>query len=74
MAEPLPHRDVLAESVEIKIPWTSVKARLGEYGMTLIEPQLQELACKWVCNALTTGAHVIAGKVYRNLMVDIKVR
>ena len=33
-----------------------------------------QMGIKWVLNALTTGAHVIKGKVVRNLMVDVQVR
>ncbi|KAK3091035.1 hypothetical protein FSP39_016648 [Pinctada imbricata] len=32
-----------------------------------------EMFTKWVCNAVTTGAHVMKGKVYQNSMVDLKV-
>ncbi|KAL5015770.1 hypothetical protein ScPMuIL_005359 [Solemya velum] len=32
-----------------------------------------EIACKWICNAVSTGAHILKGKVYRNIMVDLRV-
>ena len=35
---------------------------------------LQEMATKWCLNAITTGAHILKGKVYRNIMIDVKVR
>jgi hypothetical protein len=32
-----------------------------------------ELAAKLCYNALTTGAHILAGKVYRNRMIDLRI-
>ena len=29
---------------------------------------------KWVLNAISTGAHIISGKVLGNKMIDLKVR
>lgn len=34
---------------------------------------LQELALKLVLNAISTGAHVLVGKTYENIMVDVRV-
>eukprot|EP00850_Spirogloea_muscicola_P000088 SM000001S04490 [mRNA] locus=s1:494535:499176:+ [translate_table: standard] len=34
---------------------------------------LAELAIKYVTNAISTGAHVLIGKVYRSLMVDLRI-
>ncbi|KAL4235846.1 hypothetical protein ACF0H5_004235 [Mactra antiquata] len=34
---------------------------------------LREMAVKWCLNAITTGAHVIKGKVYCNIMIDVRV-
>ena len=34
----------------------------------------REIAVKWVLNAITTGAHVLKGKVLKNYMVDLQVR
>ncbi|KAL3869711.1 hypothetical protein ACJMK2_042362 [Sinanodonta woodiana] len=42
----------------------------------IMEPWRQfhlEIATKWVLNAVTTGAHVLKGKVFQNIMVDLKV-
>ncbi|MHC4444484.1 MAG: hypothetical protein ACYTF1_05565 [Planctomycetota bacterium] len=33
----------------------------------------EEYATKLVLNALTTGAHVLSGKVYQNRMIDLKI-
>ncbi|KAK3607530.1 hypothetical protein CHS0354_025783 [Potamilus streckersoni] len=45
-------------------------------GDATLEPWQQlhrEIATKWVLNAVTTGAHVLKGKVFQNIMVDLKV-
>jgi hypothetical protein len=34
---------------------------------------LDELAVKWILNAISTGAHVLHGKVLRSCMIDLKV-
>ena len=34
----------------------------------------KEIALKWCLNAISTGAHVLKGKVYKNIMIDVKVR
>lgn len=34
---------------------------------------LAEFATKLILNAITTGAHVISGKVYQNRMIDLKI-
>ncbi len=34
----------------------------------------QEIAIKWFCNCLSTGAYVKSGKIFRNYMVDVRVR
>ncbi len=36
-------------------------------------PVFEEYATKLVLNALTTGAHVLCGKVYQNRMVDLRI-
>ena len=32
-----------------------------------------EISVKWILNAISTGAHVLKGKVLRNFMIDVKV-
>ena len=34
---------------------------------------LQEIAAKWVLNAVSTGAHILKGKVLRGFMIDVKI-
>ena len=60
--------------LELQLPWKELEEILGSDCLNICKPQLQQMACNWVCNAITTGAHVLVGKVYHNLMVDIKVR
>lgn len=38
-----------------------------------LEECLLEISVKWILNAISTGAHVLKGKVLRNLMIDVKV-
>jgi len=45
-------------------------AAAGDAMMT----SLVELACKLTCNVVTTCAHIVYGKVYENLMIDLAVR
>ena len=34
---------------------------------------LLEAGVKWVLNAISTGAHILSGKVLGNRMIDLKV-
>ena len=38
-----------------------------------LKSALDELDMKWKLNAISTGAHIIKGKVFKNLMVDVQV-
>ena len=33
-----------------------------------------EIAAKWICNAISTIAHIKKGTVYKNIMIDVKPR
>ena len=57
--------------VTIAPPLSSLMASPGAE-TTLFEGPPQ-LAIKLILNALTTGAHVLKGKVYRNRMVDLRI-
>uniref|UniRef100_A0A3B4E9U8 SIS domain-containing protein n=1 Tax=Pygocentrus nattereri TaxID=42514 RepID=A0A3B4E9U8_PYGNA len=39
----------------------------------LFSKQHWELSTKWCLNAISTGAHILKGKVYRNYMIDLRV-
>lgn len=36
-------------------------------------PSFMELSVKYVLNAISTGAHVLKGKIFRNLMIDLSI-
>lgn len=38
-----------------------------------IKECLVETSIKWILNAISTGAHVLKGKVFRSFMIDLKV-
>lgn len=40
----------------------------------LVSLLYQELAVKWTLNAVSTGSHIIKGKVFNNNMIDLKAR
>nr|XP_056708409.1 glucokinase regulatory protein [Euleptes europaea] len=44
-----------------------------EYEGNFIQRFQRELSTKWILNTVSTGAHVLKGKVLRNYMVDPKV-
>ena len=45
----------------------------GNQGSAIMEALLDEIDMKWKLNAISTGAHIIKGKVYKNFMVDVQV-
>jgi N-acetylmuramic acid 6-phosphate (MurNAc-6-P) etherase len=49
--------------------------RVGPFPRWYLEtlPLFEEYAAKLVLNALTTGAHILAGKVYENRMIDLRI-
>eukprot|EP01119_Soliformovum_irregulare_P008357 TRINITY_DN2147_c0_g1_i1.p1 TRINITY_DN2147_c0_g1~~TRINITY_DN2147_c0_g1_i1.p1 ORF type:complete len:317 (+),score=59.19 TRINITY_DN2147_c0_g1_i1:780-1730(+) len=55
---------------------------MGERGLRICLPRrgtlpglnnLTEMACKWILNAVSTGAHVLSGKILGNRMIDLKL-
>ncbi|XP_020374955.1 glucokinase regulatory protein [Rhincodon typus] len=57
-------------SVIISVMWP---ATLPNYEGCYIQMFQHELSTKWILNAISTGAHVLKGKVYYNFMIDLKV-
>ncbi|XP_047013705.1 glucokinase regulatory protein isoform X2 [Ictalurus punctatus] len=53
----------------LTIKWPS---SLHKYNPVLMK-QHCELSTKWCLNAISTGAHVLTGKVYMNYMIDLRV-
>ncbi|XP_060081243.1 glucokinase regulatory protein-like [Ylistrum balloti] len=65
--------DQFDQSVALTLPEDDIKSLVGDHIWDQWQPLYQEIATKWVCNAVTTGAHVLKGKVFENVMVDLKV-
>lgn len=49
------------------------KRRGWENQLWLSLSQQWELSTKLVLNAVSTGAHVLKGKIYQNYMIDVQV-
>lgn len=54
-------------------PDCSVELDIQRTGLKEPDQCFAELAVKMVLNALSTGAHVLAGKVYSNRMIDLRI-
>ena len=68
--EDVPGFDVVVQHVT---QFTAFK--LDDQKLQDIQTELfREMATKWCLNAITTGAHILKGKVYKNIMIDVKVR
>lgn len=46
---------------------------LDHQGKVLMTQLVRAMALKWILNNLSTGGHVLKGKVFENRMVDVKV-
>ncbi|XP_038655879.1 glucokinase regulatory protein isoform X2 [Scyliorhinus canicula] len=57
-------------SITISVTWP---VTLSNYEGCYIQMFQRELSTKWILNAISTGAHVLKGKVYYNYMIDLKV-
>ncbi|XP_052386508.1 glucokinase regulatory protein isoform X2 [Carassius gibelio] len=51
----------------LRITWPSEEVN------SVVMRQRWELSTKWCLNAISTGAHVLKGKVYMNYMIDLRV-
>ena len=58
--------------VVLQLDWEVVE-RLWPFDVADQRILLTELALKWLLNAVTTGAHIMKGKVLGNKMVDLQV-
>lgn len=68
--------------LDISIQIDDEKWKPNASGCFVVSPQvvedvfkecLDELSLKWILNAISTGAHVLNGKVLRGYMIDLKV-
>lgn len=50
-----------------------INLRLDPTGLVIYNEMLAEYATKLVLNAITTGSHILAGKVYQNRMIDLNI-
>ena len=60
--------------VEVLLPWQPLSHYWSCDSHMDYWAFLCEAAVKWVLNAVSTGAHVMIGKVLRNRMIDLQVR
>ena len=51
----------------------AVQLHIDPAGLVLSNETLGEYATKLVINAITTGAHIMAGKIYQNRMIDLNI-
>ncbi|XP_061191242.1 glucokinase regulatory protein-like [Saccostrea echinata] len=68
-----PTRDMMDVEVGISLPKDKLVSLIGEEAVDHFLMLFEEISLKWICNAITTGAHVLKGKVFQNIMVDLKV-
>ncbi|KAH3695439.1 glucokinase regulatory protein-like isoform X2 [Dreissena polymorpha] len=59
--------------VHIDTPKDAMEELIGQESLEVANRMFREIAVKWCLNAITTGAHILKGKVYRNIMIDVKV-
>ncbi|KAK0069992.1 glucokinase regulatory protein [Biomphalaria pfeifferi] len=60
----------LAFSIALNAP---LMDRISPDCKFLVIQLLEEVSLKWVVNSLSTGAHILKGKVCQNIMIDVKV-
>jgi N-acetylmuramic acid 6-phosphate (MurNAc-6-P) etherase len=60
--------------VKISLPKEKLASLIGDRAVEQFSMLFEEISAKWICNAITTGAHIMKGKVFQNIMVDLKVR
>lgn len=66
---------VISTDVEVNmsLPKEALISLIGETAFQQFSMLFEEISTKWILNAITTGAHIIKGKVFQNIMVDLKV-
>lgn len=63
--------DAWADAMPVHMP-LKLQAMLAKLPASLV-PGCRDLWLKWVCNTISTGAFVQAGKVFGNRMIDLKI-
>ncbi|KAI0207242.1 Glucokinase regulatory protein [Lamellibrachia satsuma] len=59
--------------VTVRLPWQELTSLLTPAMLSECGQFYVEMACKWTCNIISTGAHIIRGKIYENVMIDVRV-
>ncbi|XP_066564235.1 glucokinase regulatory protein isoform X3 [Amia ocellicauda] len=54
----------------ISITWPVV---FSEFEGCFLQKLQRELSTKWILNAISSGGHILKGKIYNNYMMDLKV-
>ena len=67
-------REKLDCIVSLDLSQAYVQETLSKEHYNVWSQLYHEIAVKWILNAITTGAHILKGKIYQNIMVDLKVR
>ncbi|XP_052777474.1 glucokinase regulatory protein-like isoform X2 [Mya arenaria] len=65
--------DIFDHVFRIDMPLNVLNELIGQETTTTANQMFREIAVKWCLNAITTGAHILKGKVYKNIMIDVKV-
>ncbi|XP_058604287.1 glucokinase regulatory protein isoform X2 [Onychostoma macrolepis] len=65
----VPERVCIMFETVLHITWSFSSEDVNSFVMR----QHWELSTKWCLNAISTGAHVLKGKVYMNYMIDLRV-
>jgi len=58
----------------VVLPHLHLKSVCPTQAANFCSQLFKEIVCKWTCNVISTGAHILKGKVYQNFMIDVKVR
>ncbi|GAB1598535.1 glucokinase regulatory protein-like [Argonauta hians] len=56
-----------------ELPWTEISDLINFKFATELSMMFCEFTTKLVVNAISTGAHILKGKVFENIMVDLKL-
>ncbi|CAH1773385.1 unnamed protein product [Owenia fusiformis] len=60
-------------TLNMDLPWDECEELIGADLLSMCWMSLVEISSKWICNAISTGAHIMIGKIYQNIMIDVKV-
>ena len=64
-----------SHGVSVVVPEKAMASLLlnGPYASQIRDAAV-EMSVKWTLNAVSTGAHILCGKVFANRMIDVQVR